>query len=399
MKARRTAKERPKFRVFTLIVAALTIVAGGEGSKAETASPPTVPTGTLIAPTAPERLKIAFVYPGNISDGGWSFSHDLGRKALEKQFGDKVSISVSEAVPEGPDSERVFRELAAQGNKLIFGAAFGYMDPMLKVAKNSKGVKFEDATGYNSSENMRVYDSRTFEGAYLAGVLAGGMTKTGVLGIVGSVPNLEVLRKIDCFTLGAQSVNPKIKTKIVWVNKWFAPPAETKAALSLINEGVDVLMPITDSRTVLKTAESAGKYAFGWDSDMSAYGPHAHIASIIINWAPYYIKATRDVLDGTWKREETSWGVKEGAIDIAISDNVPTDLKERVNQVKRGLKDGNFVIWKGPIITNEGKEVLKSGEIADAQFLSSVNFYVKGVEGRVPHIEEMQGRVPRSDKL
>jgi len=272
-----------------------------------------------------------------------------------------------------------------QGNKLIFGTTFGYMDYMLKVAADAKDVKFEHATGYKTAENLRTYDSRTYEGAYMAGVIAGGMTKTNVLGVVGSVPIPEVVRNINSFTLGAQSVNPKIRTKVVWVNKWFDPPKETEAATSLLNGGADVLMQNTDSSAVLQTAEKAGKYAFGWDSDMTAYGPKAHLASAIINWGPYYIKATKDALEGTWKTGQAWWGVKEGAIDIvSISDKVPAELKTKVEGVKSGLKDGSYVIWKGPIVDNAGKEVLKKDEVADDKWLGGINFFVKGVEGKVP---------------
>jgi simple sugar transport system substrate-binding protein len=195
-----------------------------------------------------------------------------------------------------------------------------------------------------------------------------------------------VIRNINSFTLGAQSVNPKIKTKVVWVNDWFNPPKETDAAQSLINGGADVLMQNTDSSAVLQTAEKAGKYAFGWDSDMTAYGPKAHLASSIINWSPYYIKATQDALDGKWAGNSASWwGVKEGAIDlVSISDKVPAELKEKVEKVKAGLKDGSFAIWKGPIVGNDGKEVLKKDEVADDKFMSGIKFFVKGVDGKVP---------------
>ncbi len=332
-----------------------------------------------------EPLKIAFAYVGPVGDGGWTYAHDRGRKAVEQEFGDKVVTSHAESVPEGPDAERVLRDMVGQGNKLIFGTTFGYMDHMLKVANDAKDVKFEHATGYKTAENLRTYDGRTYEGAYMAGVIAGGMTRTNVLGVVGSVPIPEVVRNINSFTLGAQSVNPKIRTKVVWVNKWFDPPKETEAAQSLLNAGADVLMQNTDSSAVLQTAEKAGKYAFGWDSDMTAYGPKAHLASAIINWGPYYIKATRDVLEGTWKTGQTWWGVKEGTIDlVSISDAVPAPLKAKVEGVKAGLKDGSFAIWKGPIADNTGKEVLKKDQVADDKWLGGINFFVQGVEGRVP---------------
>jgi len=355
-------------------------------SKKEEAPAPAAPVAAS-APAKPAPLKVAFAYVGPVGDAGWTFAHDNGRKAVEKEFGDKVVTSFVEKVPEAADAERVFRDMIGQGNKLIFGTTFGYMEPMLKVATDAKDVKFEHATGYKTAENLRTYDSRTYEGAYLAGVVAGGMTKSNVLGVVGSIPIPEVIRNIDSFTLGAQSVNPKIRTKVVWVNEWFNPPKETEAAQSLINGGADVLMQNTDSSAVLQTAEKAGKYAFGWDSDMTAYGPKAHLASAIINWGPYYIKATKDALDGSWKTspEKVWWGVKEGAIDIvSISDKVPADLQDKLAKVKAGLKDGSHVIWKGPIVGSDGKEVLKKDEVADDKFLGGIKFYVKGVEGKVP---------------
>jgi len=260
------------------------------------------------------------------------------------------------------------------------------MDPMLKVAADNKDIKFEHATGYKTAENMRTYDSRTYEGAYMAGVIAGKMTKTNTLGVVASKPIPEVVRNINSFTLGAQSVNAKVKTKVVWVNDWFNPPKETEAATTLINQGADVLMQNTDSPAVLKTAEKLGKRAFGWDSDMTAYGPKAHLGSAVINWAPYYIKAVGETLDGKWTSGKSWWGVKEGAIDmVSVAADVPEDVKKKIDEIKAGLKDGSFVIWKGPIVGSDGKEVLAKDAVADDKFLGEIMFYVKGVEGKVPN--------------
>lgn len=383
-----TNSKRSMLRLAGWGVLAATAALVGCSKKEETvvvpaASAPATAAAPASAPAAP--LKIAFAYIGPVGDGGWTFAHDNGRKAVEKEFGGKVVTSFTESVPEGPDAERVIRDMAGQGNKLIFGTTFGYMDYMLKVAEDHKDVRFEHATGYKTAPNLRTYDSRTYEGAYMAGIIAGGMTKSNVLGVVGSVPIPEVVRNINSFTLGAQSVNPKVRTKVVWVNKWYDPPKETEAAQSLLNGGADVLFQNTDSNAVLQTAEKAGKYAFGWDSDMTAYGPKAHLASAIINWAPYYIKATRDALEGTWTTGQAWWGVKEGAIDIvSISDKVPAELKTKVETVKAGLKEGSFSIWKGPIAGNDGKEVLAKDAVADDKFLGGINFYVKGVEGKVP---------------
>ena len=378
--------KRTLFRLAGWSALAATAALVGCGKKEEPAKTAAAPAGASAPAAKPEPLKIAFAYVGPVGDGGWTFAHDNGRKAVEKEFGDKVVTSFVEKVPEAADAERVFRDMIGQGNKLIFGTTFGYMEPMLKAAADSKDVKFEHATGYKQAENMRTYDSRTYEGAYMAGVVAGAMTKSNVLGVVGSIPIPEVIRNINSFTMGAQSVNPKVRTKVVWVNEWFNPPKETEAATALINGGADVLMQNTDSPAVLKTAQEKGKRAFGWDSDMTAYGPKAHLASAVINWGPYYVKATRDALEGKWKGGEASWwGVKEGAIDfVSIAEDVPADTKAKIEKIKAGLKDGSFVIWKGPLIGSDGKEVLAKDAVADDKFLGGVNFYVKGVEGKVP---------------
>jgi basic membrane protein A and related proteins len=369
-----------------LRLAALTTVSAAAlmacGKKEEPAPAP----APAAAPAKPEPLKVAFAYVGPVGDGGWTFAHDNARKAVEAEFGDKIKTSFVESVPESADAERVIRDMATQGNKLIFGTTFGYMEPMLKVAADFKDVKFEHATGYKTADNMRTYDSRTYEGAYMAGIVAGSMTKSNTLGVVASIPIPEVIRNINSFTLGAQSVNPKVKTKVVWVNGWFDPPKETEAATSLINGGADVLMQNTDSSAVLQTAEKMGKRAFGWDSDMTAYGPKAHLGSAIINWAPYYKKAVGDALNGSWSTGRVWWGVKEGAIDmVSLAQDVPAEVKKKVEDVKSGLKDGSFVIWKGPLKDQSGKEVLAKDAVADDAFLGGIKFYVKGVEGKLPN--------------
>lgn len=379
-------KKRSLLRVATvsaLAMAAMTaLVACGKKDEAPAAA---ADASNAAAPAASEPLKIAFAYVGPVGDGGWTFAHDNGRKAVEAEFGDRVQTTFVESVPEGADAERVLRDLAGQGNKLVFGTSFGYMDPIQAVAPDFQDVKFEHATGYKTAANVRTYNSRTYEGAYMAGLIAGYMSKTGTLGVVASVPIPEVVRNINSFTLGAQVANPQIKTKVVWVNEWFNPPKETEAATALINGGADILLQNTDSSAVLQTAEKLGKRGFGWDSDMVNYGPKAHIASAIIDWAPYYKKAVGDVLGNTWQVEESWWGVKEGAVDlVSIADDVPAEAKSKVEEVKSGLKAGTYAIWKGPIKDNTGKDVVTAGETADDAFLNGINFYVDGVEGTVP---------------
>ena len=286
------------------------------GGNAAAPAASSAPAATAPAP-ANEPLKVAFVYVGPVGDAGWTYAHDAARKEVEAKFGDKVKTSFVENVPESAaDAERVFRDLATQGNKVIFGTSFGFMESMLKVAKEFPDVKFEHATGFKTADNLGQYDVRTYEGAYLAGVVAGKLSKSGKLGVVGSVPIPEVIRNIDSFTLGARSVNPKATTRVVWVNKWFDPGKEREAATTLIGQGVDVLMQNTDSAAVVQTAQEKGVYALGWDSDMTKFGEKAHLAASINKWGVYYNKVVEDVLNNQWKPETVWWGLKEGAIDL-----------------------------------------------------------------------------------
>lgn len=343
------------------------------------------PAPKAAEPVKAEQLKVGFIYVGPVGDAGWTFAHDNGRKHVEQKFGDKIKTTFVEKVPEGADAERVIRDLVSQGNKLIFATSFGFGDAMEKVAKDHPDVKFEHATGYKTSANLSVYEAKFYEDAYMAGVVAGTMTKTNTLGFVGSFPIPEVLRNINAFTLGARSVNPKIVTKVVWVNTWFDPPKESEAAQALINQKADVLLQNTDSTAVLQTAEKNGKYAFGWDSDMSAFAPKAHLGSAIVNWGPYYEKAVKDVLTGTWKTSDTKWGTKEGANDlIKINDAVPDSAKKRVDEIKSGLKAGTFAVFRGPLKDNSGKIVLEKDVVADDAWKGKINFYVEGVEGKIP---------------
>lgn len=367
----------------TTLLAAATLAGCGK-KEAEQPAP-----GAASAPAAGqagEPLKVAFVYIGPVGDAGWTYAHDRGRKAVEEKFGDKVKTTYVENIPESAaDAERVFRDLASQGNKLIFGTTFGYMESMLKVAKEFPDVRFEHATGFKTAENLAQYDVRTYEGAYLAGVVAGKMSKTGKMGVVASVPIPEVIRNIDSFALGARSVNPNATVKVVWVNKWFDPGKEREAATTLIGQGVDMLMQNTDSAAVVQTAQEKGVHAFGWDSDMSKFGPKAHLAASVISWGVYYNKVVGDVLSGQWTNGTTWWGLKENMIDLTgFNADVPADVKALVAERRRGIVEGSAPIWKGPIKDNTGKEQLAAGQVADDKFLHGIKFYVEGVEGQIP---------------
>jgi len=365
------------------VAGATLLAACGKKEEAAPAAPAASAAPASAAKADP--LKLGFIYVGPVGDAGWTFAHDSARKAIEAKFGDKIKTTFVEKVPEGPDAERVIRDLVAQGNKVILATSFGYGDAMEKVAKDHPDVYFEHATGFKTGPNLRVYEGRFYEDAYLAGIVAGKMTKTNTLGFVGSFPIPEVMRNLNAYLLGAQSVNPKAKLKVVWVSSWFDPPKETDAATTLLNGGADVLLQNTDSSAVLQAAEKAGKYAFGWDSDMSAYAPKAHLGSAVLNWAVYYEKVVNDVLGKTWKTEDTKWGTKEGMNDfVKIADVVPEDVKKAVETAKAGLKDGSVVVFKGPLVDNTGKEVLAAGAKADDAWNSKVNFFLKGVEGKPP---------------
>jgi simple sugar transport system substrate-binding protein len=373
-----------RFWLRAAALAALTALAACGKEEPPPASKAPAPEAKAPAPP-PAPFKAAWMYVGPVGDAGWTFAHDQGRKAVEAEFGDKVKTTFVEKVPEGADAERVIRDLAVQGNKIIFATSFGFMEPMLKVAAEFPDVKFEHATGYKTAPNMRIYDSKFYEDTYLAGIIAGTVSKTGTLGFVGSFPIPEVLRNINAFTLGAQSVNPKIKTRVIWINTWFDPPKESEAAQSLLNGGADVLLQNTDSTAVLQTAEKNGKLAFGWDSDMSAFAPKAHLGSAIVDWSNYYKKAVKDAMDGTWKTERTVWGVKEGQNDLVkIADSVPEGARKKVDEIKATMKAGTFEVFTGPVVDNTGKERLAKDVKADQDWKDKVDFYVRGVEGKIP---------------
>ncbi|MBT9466307.1 BMP family ABC transporter substrate-binding protein [Hydrogenophaga sp.] len=334
---------------------------------------------------ATRPLKVGFIYPGPVGDAGWTFAHDAARRAVEDRFGSQVVVTAVPDVREGADAERVLRDLVAQGNGLIFATSFGYMEAVLRVAADHPEVKFEHATGFRTAANVRTYDTRSYEPAYLAGVVAGGTTRSGLLGVVGALPAPAVLNGINAFTLGAQAMNAATRVRVVWVNAWFDPPRETEAAISLLNQGADVLMLTTDSPAALQTAERLGRRGFGLSSDMGRFAPKAHLGSIVNNWAPYCIRAVGDALDDRWVTGHSWWGMKEGAVElVGVPSDVPPAVHARVAAVRGGLRDGSFAIWRGPLQDNIGQEVLPRGQVADDAFLRQMNFYVKSVEGRVP---------------
>ena len=339
---------------------------------------------TVCAAAAPVR--VAFVFVGPISDGGWSYEHNLGRVALEKSLGAKVTTTYVESVPETADAERVIRQLAAKNYDVVFATSFGYMEPTLKVAKLFPHVKFEHATGYKTATNMVSYDSRFYEGAYLLGVLAGRTTKTNTLGFVGSFPIPEVIRNIDAFTLGARSVNPRIHTKVVWADTWYDPGKERQAAEALIAQGADVLCQNTDSPATMQVAEEKGIHAFGWDSDMTRYGPHAQLTANTENWGVYYIDEINGILNGAWTGgRQTRLGIKEGVVVLTpLNPSIPAEVAKQFEAKKQAIAAGSLVPFAGPIKDNSGAVKVAAGASLSVNELTQLNWYVDGIDAVVP---------------
>ncbi len=341
--------------------------------------------GLLSTAYAADPVKSAFVYIGPTGDHGWTYSHDRGRLASEAELKGKVKTSYVENVPETADAERVFRNLAQQGNKVIFATSFGYMNQMAKVAKIFPNTVFMHATGYKTDKNMGTYDVRTYEGAYMLGVVAGKTSKTNKLGVVASFPIPEVVRNINAFTLGARSVNPKITTRAIWVNSWFDPGKERDAALALISQGCDTLMQNTDSPAVVQAAQEKGVHAFGWDSDMSKFGAKAQLAASVLHWDVIYDSVLADVLAGKWKSSRIWWGVDKGAVNL---EKFGPDVSPAVQKYALGVRDaihsGKLHPFTGPLTNQAGVVFLPAGKVYSDADLGKMNFYVQGVEGVLP---------------
>jgi simple sugar transport system substrate-binding protein len=343
-----------------------------------------VAAATLAAPAA-EKLKVGFIYLGPVGDFGWTYQHEIGRQNLVKALGDKIDTTYLENVNEGPDSERSIEQLARTGHKLIFTTSFGYMDPTIKVAAKYPKVDFEHATGFKRAANVSTYSGRFYEGRYIQGMIAAKMSKTGVLGYIVSFPIPEVISGINATILGAQTVNPNIKVKIIWVSTWFDPGKEADAAKALADQGADVLMQHTDSPAAMQIAAQRGIYAFGQDSDMIKFGPKSQLTAIIDNWAPYYIQRTNDVLNDSWKSTDTWGGLKSTLVVMAPYTNMPDDVKKLASDTEAAIKAGTLHPFKCPVVDQDGKTVeCKGGDHLDDGQILSMNFYVKGVDDKIP---------------
>ena len=335
---------------------------------------------------AQDATKVGFVYVSPIGDAGWTFQHDQGRKEMEKALGAKVQTKFVENVAEGADAERVIREFAASGHKVVFATSFGYMNYVERVARQFPNVTFLHATGYKSGKNFAPYNARFYEGRYLNGVIAGRMTKSNVLGYVGAFPIPEVLQGINAFTLGARSVNPKAEVRVIWVNAWYDPGKEREAAMTLISQGADMVTHHTDSTATVQAAEERGVHAFGYHSDMSKYGPKAHLTATTHHWGDFYTKTVQEVLAGTWKPVRVWGGFKEDMVRLApLNPAVPADVRAQVGKLEADLKAGTFHPFTGPIVDQSGKERVAKGVTVDDAALGRMDFFVQGVASKLPN--------------
>jgi simple sugar transport system substrate-binding protein len=329
---------------------------------------------------AADPLKVGFVYVGPIGDFGWTHGHDVARRAIEAEFGDQVKTSYVENVAEGPDADRVIRQLATSGHKLIFTTSFGFMNPTVRVAKQFPDVKFEHATGIQTAENLAIYNARFYEGRAVIGTIAGHVTKTGKFGYIASFPIPEVVMGINAFILAARKVRPDAEIKVVWVNSWYDPGKEADATKALIDQGCDVITQHTDSPAPIQTAGSRGVWCFGQASDMSSFAPEHHATAILDVWAPYYIERVKAVLDGTWQTSDVWYGFKEGMVEMApYNPKLPAEVVEAAEAVRKGIIDGSLHPFAGPINDQSGAEKIPAGQVIPDGDLLGMDWYVEGV--------------------
>jgi basic membrane protein A len=353
-------------------------------SSAFSQSAPASPAGAASPP-----LKVGFVYVAPLADAGWVHQHEEGRRAVQAALGPRVDTTFVENVPEGADAERVIRDLARQGNRLIFTPSFGYMEPTLKVAKDYPDVKFESVTGYKTAPNVAAANARYYEGRYLAGVAAGRMTRTNAAGYVAGFPIPEVLQGINAFTLGMRSVNPKAQVHVVWIDAWFDPPKERDAAMVLFDRNVDVVAFHTGSSAVMAAAQERGRMAVAYHSDMRRAGPDAQIVAVTHQWGGYYTQRTRAVLDGTWKPAKVWGGVKEGMIRVGdFGPKVPQPVRDEVLARQDDIAQGRLQPFRAvaaDVRDNEGRVVISKGSALDDAQILQMNWLVEGVQGRAGH--------------
>lgn len=354
-------------RTFLCVAFAAALVSGSAGAQTH----------------APIQPKVGFIFLGPIGDLGWTWTHNQGRLALQKQTG--VQTVAVENIPEA-DKARIrstIDRLVERGYNVIVGNAFGYSDAFADAAKAHPDIVFLNGGGNTSAPNLESFNGRTYEAMYLAGMIAGRETKTNKLGFVGANPIPLVLWDVNAFALGAQRVNPKVQVNVTFTGTWFDPVKEQAAAKALIEQGADVLAQHQDTPGVQIAAEQAGVKSIGFNSDMSKSAPHANLTSEQFDWGVYLVRTIGELKAGSWKSAGNRFmGIRDGVVDLApVSKQVDPAVVGEVMAVRKQLIDGTFHVFEGPIVDQSGKTVFAKGSWPTDAQLWQTNYLVKGVNG------------------
>ena len=331
---------------------------------------------------AASDTKAAFIMVAPIGDAGWNYAHDVGRKYAEAETG--VETAYVDAVPEGTSEfDNYVRDFIDQGYNVIVGTSFGYMDAMLALADEYPEVVFEHVSGYKMNEtNFGNTFGRMYEPRYLSGMVAGSATSSNLIGYVAAFPIPEVIRGINAFTLGVQAINPDAQVEVVWTSTWFDPVVEGDSAQALLDKGADVIAMHQDSTAAGEKAEAAGARWVSYNTDMSQFAPAAYLTAPVWNWGPRYVEIIEDAKAGNYA-PTSYWGsMADGIVDLApIASDVDQSVIDQVMEAKAAIIAGDLHPFTGPLLDQDGTEVLGAGEIMDDGAMLGMSFFVEGVIG------------------
>jgi basic membrane protein A len=341
-----------------------------------------------VVDCSPEEgpLKAAWVYVGPTNDGGWTQAHDEGRLAVQEHFGDAVETTYKENVPEGPQVLQVVEDLIADGNTVIFGTSYGFQDAFVEAAAAHPDVCFEFATGYKSGPNLSQFYGAAEDTDFLAGMAAGAASASGKLGYLASFPIPEVVRGANAWTMGARMMNPEATVNVVWLNTWFDPPAERKAAEALIAEGMDVLgQKGIDSPATGDAAKAAGIPWAGYNTDQSANYGDVWLTATSYHWDVYHIPRIQAILDGVWVAGNYYGNLADGFVTLApYGDLVAEETRAAIDAALEELAAAPGSQFTGPIMDNQGNEVLADGVAHTFGELMSMAYLIEGIVGEIP---------------
>ena len=377
--------------LWSLLALAMVTLAGCGGGS----TPPTASTGTPAAPDskatpAAGALSIGFIYVGPKDDYGYNQAHAEGAAAVKKMDG--VKVMEEEKVPETVDVQKTMKSMIGMdGAKILFPTSFGYFDPhILKLAKEYPDVTFLHCGGmWDGSKhptNVGSYFGYIDECQYISGVVAGYMSKSKKIGFVAAKPIPQVRRNINAFTLGAQSVDPKITCTVIFTGEWSMPVKEAEATNSLIDQGVDVVTCHVDSpKVMVETAEKRGIFVCGYHASQATLAPKGFLTGAEWNWSKVYTDYVTLLKEGKKIPNLVRGGLKEGIVKMSPYGAATSEAaKKAADAVKAKFMDGSFVIFKGPLKDNTGKEVIPAGKsfVQTAIELESMDYLVEGVVGK-----------------